>query len=84
MTYLETHAQELTSDYPYKAMTATCSAVASKGKVEVKAIANVTPSSVAQLKAAIAKGPPSVTVEADTYVFQGYTGGILNSADCGT
>jgi hypothetical protein len=47
MTYLETHGQELTSDYPYKAMTGSCSAVASKGKVEVKAIANVTPSSVA-------------------------------------
>jgi C1A family cysteine protease len=40
--------------------------------------------SVDQLKAAIAQQPVSVTVEADQYVFQGYTGGILNSADCGT
>ena len=34
--------------------------------------------------AAIAKQPVSVTVEADTAVFQQYTSGILNSADCGT
>jgi C1A family cysteine protease len=36
------------------------------------------------LKAAIAKQPVSVTIEADQYVFQGYTGGILNDDSCGT
>jgi len=50
----------------------------------VNTYATVTPSSVAQLKAAIAIAPVSVTVEADTYAFQGYTGGILNTPDCGT
>tara|TARA_B110000285_G_scaffold215724_1_gene262359 strand:- start:237 stop:524 length:288 start_codon:yes stop_codon:yes gene_type:complete len=34
--------------------------------------------------AAISQGPVSVTVEADKIAFQGYTGGILNSAACGT
>jgi C1A family cysteine protease len=34
--------------------------------------------------AAIAKQPVSVTVEADTTVFQSYYSGILNSAKCGT
>jgi C1A family cysteine protease len=34
--------------------------------------------------AAIAKGPTSVTVEADRTAFQHYTSGILNSAACGT
>ena len=34
--------------------------------------------------AAIAKQPVSVTVEADTAVFQQYTSGVLNSAACGT
>jgi C1A family cysteine protease len=34
--------------------------------------------------AAIATGPVSVTVEADTATFQGYTKGILNSSKCGT
>jgi len=36
------------------------------------------------LKAAINKGPVSVTVEADRPAFQQYTGGILNSSACGT
>ena len=42
------------------------------------------PYSVHQLKAAIAKSPTSVLIEADQFVFQGYTGGILDSTDCGT
>jgi C1A family cysteine protease len=36
------------------------------------------------LKAAIAKGPTSITVEADGYPFQGYRSGILNDPECGT
>jgi len=43
MTYLESHGQELTSDYPYTARDGSCSASASKGKVNVKSIHNVTP-----------------------------------------
>ena len=84
MRYLQKIGQELTSDYPYTARDGTCKASASKGKVDVKTIATVTPKSVAQLKAAIATGPTSVTVEADTTVFQMYTGGVLNSTACGT
>jgi KDEL-tailed cysteine endopeptidase len=34
--------------------------------------------------AAIAAQPVTVTIEADTSVFQGYTTGVLNSAACGT
>ena len=49
-----------------------------------KSQAAVTPKSIPQLKAAIAKQPTNVSVEADTAVFQGYTSGILNSAKCGT
>merc|ERR1712166_1699960 len=40
--------------------------------------------SAESLVAAIAQGPVSVTVEADTKTFQGYTGGIMNSSACGT
>jgi C1A family cysteine protease len=36
------------------------------------------------LKAAIAKAPTSVTIEADQTVFQMYTGGVLDSKKCGT
>jgi C1A family cysteine protease len=84
MTYAEKHGQELEADYPYTARDGQCQASSSKGKVEVSNIAQVTPKSVAQLKAAIAKGPTSVTVEADRSVFQMYTSGILDSTSCGT
>jgi hypothetical protein len=40
----------------------------------------VTPNSAVALKTAIADGPVSVAIEADTFVFQFYSGGILNSA----
>lgn len=46
--------------------------------------ANVKPQSVSQLKAAIAKGPVSVSVEADKTVFQHYKSGVLDSSACGT
>jgi len=50
----------------------------------VSKVNTVQANSASQLMAAIANGPVSVTVEADTSVFQGYTGGILNSSKCGT
>ena len=36
------------------------------------------------LKTAIVDGPTTVAIEADTFVFQFYSGGILNSKACGT
>ena len=36
------------------------------------------------MKAALAQQPLSVSIEADTAVFQTYTSGILNSTACGT
>jgi C1A family cysteine protease len=35
------------------------------------------------MKAAISKGPVSVAIEADTMVFQFYSGGVFNSKNCG-
>jgi len=35
------------------------------------------------MKAALAKGPVSVAVEADQFAFQGYTGGVVTTG-CGT
>jgi len=34
--------------------------------------------------AAVAEGPVSVAIEADTMVFQFYSGGVFNSKSCGT
>jgi len=81
---MESHVLEHESDYTYTAKDGKCSYDAKKGTEEVKTYANVPANSVAQLKAAIAKGPTSVTIEADKMAFQGYTGGILNSKACGT
>jgi len=36
------------------------------------------------MKAAVAQGPVSVAIEADTSVFQFYNGGIIKSKACGT
>ena len=36
------------------------------------------------MKAALAQQPLSVSIEADTYVFQTYKSGVLNSTKCGT
>ena len=84
MNYVKTHGQELETDYPYTARDGTCKFSAAKGKVNTTGVNTVPARSVSALKAAIAKGPTSVTVEADRAVFQQYTGGILNSSACGT
>ncbi len=44
----------------------------------------VTPNKAAALKTALAAGPTLVAIEADSSVFQFYSGGILNSDQCGT
>merc|ERR1740117_1164088 len=79
--------QELEAAYPYTSGTGqsgSCKYDASKGKVGVASYKNVPANSVAQLKAAIALAPVSVTIEADQTVFQMYTGGVMDSKKCGT
>ena len=84
MDYLESNQQELETAYPYTARDGKCQTSAAEGKVLVSQFHNVQAGSVAQLKAAIAQGPVSVTIEADKTVFQMYSGGIFDSASCGT
>ena len=82
--YIETSPLEQESDYPYTARDGTCKYVSSKGVGKVKAFKDVSQDkSGSQLKAAIAKGPVSVAIEADQFVFQGYTGGVITSG-CGS
>ena len=45
---------------------------------------DVTPNNQQALKAAVAKQPVSVAIEADTRYFQMYAGGVLTSTSCGT
>ena len=76
--------QELETAYPYKGVDGTCKASKTAAQTFVTTYNNVKAYSADQLKAAIAQGPVSVTIEADRYVFQMYTGGVLNSTSCGT
>jgi len=82
--YIKSKKLETESDYPYKAVDGSCKFNSKKAKVGDKGHSNVATGKVAQLKAAVAQGPVSVAIEADTDVFQSYGGGILNSEDCGT
>ena len=81
--YVEKYPLETEADYPYKGVDGKCAYDASKGVGKVKGFADVKPNSPDQLKAAIAKGPVSVAIEADQYIFQGYTGGVITSSTCG-
>jgi C1A family cysteine protease len=84
MEYIKKTGLELESDYGYKGVDGTCKATASKEKVKVTGITEVKSNSKQGLHDAVQKGPVSVAIEADTDVFQYYSGGVLNSASCGT
>jgi len=88
MMYVATAGQHLTKAIPYTAGNGQAGSCPSKLKgnphVFVDSVNHVAPKSAAQLKAAIAGGPTSVTVCATAGVFQGYTPGVVNSASCGT
>jgi len=82
--YIESNPLMLESDYQYTARDGSCKYVSSKGVGKVKSYKDVSrDSSGSQLKAALAKGPVSVAIEADQFVFQGYTSGVITHG-CGT
>jgi len=80
--YIEAKGLELESDYPYTARDGSCQYDASKANGKVADFVDVSPGNPDQLKAALAKGPVSVAIEADQFAFQAYTGGVITSG-CG-
>jgi len=84
MTYSKSHPVALESAYAYTARDGRCRDSSVAGVVSALKNNNVQARSASALKAAIAAGPVSVTVEADRLAFQRYTGGVLNSSACGT
>lgn len=81
--YTQSTPLDTEDQYPYTATDGQCHASGS-GPVGATGYTDITPNDPAQLRAAVNQGPVSIAIEADQGVFQGYTGGILNSQDCGT
>ena len=82
--WYKSNKAELEADYGYTAVTGTCHQTDYSGVVEDTGYVQVAQSSSSALMASIEAAPTSVAIEADKMAFQAYTGGILNSAECGT
>ena len=82
--YAHDNGMMLESAYPYAGVDQNCAFNAAKVVVTPTGGDAVATNNAVALKTAIAAGPVSVAIEADTFVFQFYSGGILNSKACGT
>ncbi|CBK24846.2 uncharacterized protein [Blastocystis hominis] len=71
-------------DYPYHAVDEDCKDDKCTPVVFPKGYEEVPMYDGAALKQAVSQGPVSVAVEADSIVFQMYTGGVIDSTACGT
>jgi len=81
--YVKTSPLMTEAAYPYTARDGTCKYVRSQGVGTVSGYRDVgVDSTGAQLRAALDKGPVSVAIEADQFVFQGYRTGVITSG-CG-
>jgi len=65
MNYVQANGQVLESDYTYTAKDGTCRGSSYTPQVHVAEVNTVPKHSAADLRAAIAQGPTSVTIEAD-------------------
>jgi hypothetical protein len=70
-------------EYPYTGTDGTCQDVKTRAG-QISKFVDVAVNSADALKAAVAKQPVSVAIEADTSIFQSYTGGVINDSGCGT
>jgi len=70
------------SSYPYTAKDGSCHSC--PVVAHASACYDVKPNDQLSLKAAVAKQPIAVAIEADTKYFQSYSGGVLTSSSCGT
>jgi C1A family cysteine protease len=82
--YVEANSLDLEGDYPYTGVRGTCSSTKHTGVTKLSNYADVAANNIDQLKAAVAKGPVSVAIEADKAAFQSYTSGIISGTACGT
>lgn len=83
MKWTTTHPLETEADYPYVAQDRPCNYNAKKGIVKATKVVAVPKNDPVQFKAALAKGPVSVSIDASSSLFHHYSGGIITSTDCG-
>ena len=83
--YYQYYEAEVEANYPYTAKDGTCKySAADISGVNVASYQFADADNADQMKAAVAKQPVSVSIEADRAVFQQYTSGIFDSTSCGT
>ena len=85
--YCETAGLEQEANYPYTAKDGNCKYNSSEGKVKVTSYTNVhtvTHATTAEMMTSAAVEPNSVSIAADSIVFQTYTTGVITSSRCGT
>lgn len=84
MDYVAVKGLESEADYPYVGYDDDCHYDETKSTNFIKSHIYVTPNDPVALLNAVAKGPVSVAIEADSFVFQFYGGGVFSSKSCGT
>ena len=82
--YIEDNGLCEENDYQYTASTGSCQSSNCKSVVNVIDCMDVEHSNELALKQAVSMQPVSVAIEADTRVFQLYSGGIITGTSCGT
>ncbi|KAK8795483.1 hypothetical protein WA158_000140 [Blastocystis sp. Blastoise] len=70
--------------YPYTAKDGSCKDKSCTSIASFTSYVDVEENNGKQLLAAIAKNPVSVAIDADSFVFQFYTSGVITSEACGT
>ena len=80
--YLIANGQCSLASYPYTAVDGKCQKCSPVA--QFTSCSDVKPNDQVSLKGAVALGPVSVAISADTRYFQSYTGGILDSTACYT
>ena len=85
MTYVAQNGLMTEEEYPYTGRDGTCQYDEAKARKNmINSHIYPTPNDPNALENAVAQGPVSVAIEADTLVFQFYSGGIIKSSRCGT
>ena len=87
MAWIQQNGVQSEASYPYVGIDQNCAADHTQDALKAGAITGVqgvAANNKNALLTAIAGAPVSVAIEADTFVFQFYSGGVLNSQACGT